>query len=88
MKDVTVQLSKPILVENEEIAELTLREPTVKDLLAQDKVAGDMARMVLMVGQLANLPKSSVEQLTAKDFTRTASKVADFLDDGPATGVI
>ena len=86
MSNVTVTLSKAIMVEGVEVQELTLREPTVKDLLAQDRIVGDTAQMVALIGALADIPDSSVKQIVARDFVKLTKVVGDFLDDGQATG--
>lgn len=82
MSTVTVTLSKPINVEGVEVTELTLREPTVKELLAQDKVVGETAQMVAMVAALADIPDASMKQISARDFVKLSKAVGDFLDDG------
>lgn len=82
MSNVTVALSKPINVEGMDVSELTLREPTVKDLLAQDRVVGETAQMVAMVAALADIPDACVKQITARDFVKLSKVIGDFLDDG------
>lgn len=86
MSNVTVTLRKAINVEGVDVQELTLREPTVKDLLAQDRIVGDNAQMVALISALADIPDSSVKQIAARDFVKLAKVVGDFLDDGQATG--
>lgn len=86
MTDVSVQLSQPILVENEEVTELTLREPTVKDMRAVGKIEDDMEQSIDMIGRLSGLAPSSLDQVKARDFVRLSAVVADFLDDGQETG--
>lgn len=86
MSTVTITLCKPIQVEGEALSELTLREPTVKDLLAQDKITGETAQMAAMLEALADIPRSAVLQISAKDFVRCVQVVSDFLDDGQPTG--
>lgn len=86
MNDPVIVLSKPIKVEGQDVYEITLREPTVKEMLAQDKVSGDTEAMVVMVEALAELPRPAVLQIVARDFVRCVSVVTGFLADGQTTG--
>lgn len=81
-----VKLSKPIKLEGQEVWELKLREPTVAELLAQDEVEGEVAQLALMTELLAEIPRSAVLQIAAKDFGKCAEAVMSFLDDTPTIG--
>jgi len=92
----TVQLSKPITAHGEETAELTFREPTVKDIrqigLPQRLVPSTDGESVSVevradiVGQyiarLAAIPMSSVKQLSIKDFNACTGVVMGFFNGG------
>lgn len=87
MSNVTVTLSKAINVEGVEVQELTLREPTVKDLQVYDKAGGsELNKTLAMVEQLADIPRPAINALAAKDFFKLSKVIEDFLDDTPPTG--
>lgn len=82
MDDVTVLLSRPINVEGEQVQELTLTEPTVKDLAAIKKIKDDMAQDLELIGRLAKVPPPALKNLTAKDFGRLQKELMNFLGYG------
>jgi hypothetical protein len=86
MTDVIVQLSKPIQAHGEEVTELTIREPTVKDLRAVSKITNEMDSNLRLAELLTGLPTSSMDQVTTKDYACIQKVIGDFLDDGQETG--
>jgi hypothetical protein len=87
MADKTVKLRAPIKAQGQELQELTFREPTGVDLAAigmpftvgQDgglNIA--TAPMARMMARLANIPPSSIGQLSAPDWMAAAMEVLGF----------
>lgn len=74
---VVVPLSKPIQAHGEELAQLTLRPPTGRDLrtcgmpfrIGEDaSVSVDAQAMARMISALAAIPPSGVDHLSAADW--------------------
>lgn len=98
---VTVPLKHPVTAHGEEVGELTLREPTTKDIMeiglptllvpsSDGQSVGVEIRQKVVgryVSRLAQIPMSSVESLNPGDFARCSAAVMDFfgMDDGAAT---
>ena len=83
----TITLKHPITADGREVAELTLRRPKVRDLERMDKVAGEMAKAVTLVADLAEISPDQVRELDAEDFTAVAERLGGFLGGGlPASG--
>lgn len=86
-------LSEPITVGGEEVTELTLRKPTV-DMLSGTTlhVGADggiiiSADIVLKVfGKLANIPPSSVKQISGDDYMRMVEVYTRFFGQSQETG--
>ena len=89
----TFELSGPIRVGGEEVTELTLRKPTV-EMLQGTKLAltGDGgllidADVVIKVfGLLANIPPSSVKQISGDDYMQMVEVYTRFFGTSPQTG--
>lgn len=90
-----VMLHRPIRAHGEELRELTLREPTGRDLricglpyrvTQNEEVVVDGAVMARLVVNLAAIPMSSVDQLSAPDFQEVTGVVMGFFRPG-ATAV-
>ena len=82
-----IKLKHPITADGREVAELTLRRPKVRDLERMDKVAGEMAKVVALVADLAELAPDQVRELDAEDFSAVAEALGDFLEGvRPASG--
>jgi hypothetical protein len=87
MANTEIQLTQPINAYNEEVSVLKIREPNVGDLKAMDGVTGDIAKVCKLIERLASIPASSVEAISASDFTnKIAPVVAGFLGDSLPTG--
>lgn len=88
VKRVTVQLSEPIMVENQEVASLTLRRPKAGDLIVTDHAKGDMGKTFALLERLTATPESSLRELEMEDFAELSEKLADFLPDSLRTGAL
>jgi hypothetical protein len=83
-------LKKPILAMGEEKTVLKFREPTGADLIAVQnpvifypyavpvKIEHDMPKMVAMIARLANIPSSSVAQISPQDLIGIAWLLSPF----------
>lgn len=96
MSGTTVPLSKPVTAHGESLSELTLREPTTKDIIELGLptliIPGDDGQstgvelrqkvIARYVSRLASIPMSSVEALTIKDFSLATAAVMSFFGSG------
>lgn len=79
----TVTLTRPIVQDGREIAEITLRRPKVGDLRRMDKVpGGDLTKTLWMIGALASLTPQEVDDLDAADLDAIARVIAGFTGKG------
>ena len=89
----TFKLSEPIRVGGEEVTELTLRKPTV-DMLQGTKLAvtGDGGLLVdadvvmKVFSKLADIPPSSVKQISGDDYMRMVEVYTRFFGKSLETG--
>ena len=79
----SITLKHPITVDGREVSEISLRRPKVRDLERMDKVSGEMAKAVAMVGDLAELTPDQVREIDAEDFSAVAEKLGDFFRGRP-----
>jgi hypothetical protein len=78
---VDIQLSKPIKVGGAEVAALRMREPTVADQMAMDKVSGsDAERELVLVANLCLVAPSDLHQLTLRDYKKVQAALVAFTD--------
>ena len=90
----TIQLAQPIRAHGEDVSELTLREPTVKDSMDLGQpflvILGDgdtgIRIQQKVIGQyivrLAGIPMSSVEAMSLNDFSAAQAVVLGFFGAG------
>lgn len=82
----TIKLSKAIVAHGEELTELTLREPTGKDIrTCGSHITGngrggsiDTEAIARYISALAEIPPSSVDLLSGADFLKAQSAVLGF----------
>lgn len=87
-----VPLRKPIQAHGEELTSLTLRRPTGRELrivgvpllfLAGGGVLMEPAAMAGMIGELASVPPSSLDQLVGSDYSALAIAVMKAISAAP-----
>lgn len=91
----TVELTKPITAYGEPRDNITLREPTVRDIRDCgypfriddtgenfEPIASAIARYI---SKLAGIPMGSVDQMTPQDFNRAMGEIIGFFVESPAT---
>lgn len=93
---VTIKLSRPVKAHDEELAEITLREPTAEDVMqigspqllvpsADGESAGVEIRAKIIgqyVTRLASIPPSSVKAMSLADFMQCQQAVMGFFGGG------
>jgi len=90
-----VTLSKPIQAHDEDISEVTFREPTGKDTARCGvvfNVTTDGDQLVIaagpmhkMIAALAGIPISSVDQMSGKDWNTCAMVILPLFVEGETT---
>ena len=81
--------SKPITVIDQQVASVTLREPTGADLVKAGDPAQTVAYGFRLAEILANLPSGTVGKLPARDALALSRLAVGFLaDDPPPTSSI
>lgn len=97
MSGITIKLSKPVKAHGEDVSELTLREPTTKDVRdlgfpyaidieGQSRLIFDANVVAKYVVKLAGVPMSSVDQLQLPDFQALQGVVQGFFGRSEADG--
>ena len=95
-----VALSRPVMAHGVELSELTLREPTTKDVIelglptliiasADGGGTGVEIRQPVIaryISRLAQVPMGTVEKLSLPDFSRATAAVMDFFGMGDGEG--
>ena len=91
-----IPLSKPIKAHGDEVSEISMREPTTKDIIelglptliipgADGQSTGVEIRQPVVaryISRLAAIPMGSVESLAVKDFSLCTAAVMSFFGSG------
>lgn len=84
---IKIGLRHPLEHGNEEIREIVFKRPLkVKDLKGVRITNLAFDDFALVIGRLANLPASVIEQMEIADFAAVMEVVSGFLDGIPGTG--
>lgn len=85
---IIVPLSKPITVEGKEVTELSLRAPTLGDLITAETVGKDnnLAKVAATLAAMADVPLPAFHSLSARDFARVNEMAAPLLGRGEQDG--
>lgn len=82
-----IQLKYPIIFNDEQVTEITLPERLkLKHLKAMDAMTGEVGKIAALIGSMANLPMSAVDQIDVEDFNAIAEVAGDFLGKPLAIG--
>lgn len=85
----TVRLSQPISWEGQEITEVTITKPKVKDLKRMNAQLADiddqLEQGIAMAAALSGLPVEAIEELDTDDFTAVSEVIADFFPQATAS---
>lgn len=78
---VDITLSKPIKIDGAEVSALRMREPTVADQLAMDRIGGaDADKELGLFAMLCMVQPTDLHQLTLRDYKKVQAAFAGFLD--------
>lgn len=77
---VEIKLEYPIDDGGQKVEKLTIRRPTVLDLMVMDGVEGNIAKTVRMISQLCDLPIEVIQTLDVSDYNKASDKVVGFLE--------
>ncbi|WP_425383685.1 phage tail assembly protein [Wolbachia endosymbiont (group A) of Microdon myrmicae] len=75
----TITLNNPITVDGVSVSELSMREPTVGDMLAIECVEGEARKEVALAANLTSMPREVIEKLLIKDYVKIQKVLRDFL---------
>ena len=77
---VDIPLAKPLTIDGAPVSALRMREPTLGDQLAMDKLPGSEAeKEVALVANLCQVAPTDLHALTAKDFKKVQAALMGFL---------
>lgn len=75
----TVTLQFPVNVDGEDITELRIRRPKMRDIKRAQKHKDDIERSMSLISDLAEISPKAVEELDAADFTAASKIVGEFM---------
>ena len=75
----TRTLKHPITVDGQEITEISLRRPKVRDTKLANRKKDEIEQSVEMIAMLAELKPSTIEELDVEDFTAVATEMGKLL---------
>lgn len=75
----TITLQYPVTVAGEEIAELHLRRPKMRDMKRAQKHKDDLEKSIHMIADLAEVSPTVVEELDTADFAAVSNKLGEFM---------
>jgi hypothetical protein len=75
-----IKLTETIKIDGVVISELTLRRPKVRDRLAVERLGNsDAEKEVVLIANLADIPKDAVEDLDLADYAKIQEALQGFL---------
>ncbi|MFV0408679.1 MAG: phage tail assembly protein [Paracoccus sp. (in: a-proteobacteria)] len=74
-----VKLQYPITVAGEEITELRIRRPKMRDMKSANKVKDDLEKSLKMIVDLAEITPEAADELDPVDFSKAAGVVGNFM---------
>lgn len=77
---VDVALSRPVEIAGAKVQVVRMREPTVGDQLAIDKIQGDSAKEMTLFANLCELSPDDLKKLPLKDYRRLQQAFTGFID--------
>ncbi len=75
----TITLEYPFTFQGEEITELTIRRPKMRDMKKSQKHKDDMEKSIAMIADLAEVDPKLIEELDTEDFGTVSAKVGEFM---------
>lgn len=78
---VDVELSRPLEIDGTKVSKLRMREPTVGDQIAVQKMKGDDTdKELAMMANLCEITPEDVQKLTLRDFRRLQEAFLGFTE--------
>ena len=78
-----IKLDHPIQVNGVAMKEIFLRRPKVRDRLVVDKMTvSDAEKEILLIANLAEISRETVEELDLADYTKIQKELQNFLSHG------
>lgn len=82
-----INLKHPIEANGEELKTITLPDRLkAKHLRVTDNAKGDVGKMLALIGEIAQIPPSAVDELDVEDIMAIAEKLGLSLGEFPGTG--
>lgn len=75
----TITLQHPINADGEDITELTIRRPKMRDIKRAQKHKDDIERSMALIADLAEISPKAVEELDAADFEAVSKIVGEYM---------
>lgn len=85
MSKETYRLQHPITVAGQEIIELEVRRPKLRDMKKAQQVKNDLERSIKMLADLTEQPPATIEELDMVDFDGLSKMVDAFMPDAEAS---
>ena len=82
----TVTLGAPVSDGSKEYTEITLREPTVGEMVKATTNVSGIQSTVLLVSLVSGVPRAAIERVPMRKFAECSSFLDRFLRDDQATG--
>ena len=80
MDKIVIALQYPVRVNGQEITELHMRRPKVRDRLVVEKISGSQAeKEVRFIANLCEVAPGDIEELDMADYTKVQEAVTNFL---------
>ncbi|HBG94701.1 MAG TPA: phage tail assembly protein [Chromatiaceae bacterium] len=80
MEKTTIKLRYPLRVNGQEVTEIQLRRPKVRDRLAVEKMSASQAeKEVRFIANLCEMAPDEIEELDMADYTKIQETVTGFL---------
>lgn len=77
--DETYPLEYPFTYKGEEVTELTIRRPKLRDLKKADKIKDELTKSISMLADLAEIEPTALDEMDPHDFNNASKIVAVFL---------
>lgn len=75
----TYELKYPFTHKGEEITELNIRRPKLRDLKKADKIKDELTKSISMLADLAEIETGAMDEMDPEDFNNASMIVARFL---------
>ena len=75
----TIELEYPFEYKGEQVTEITIRRPKMRDMKKAQKHKDDMEKSINMIADLAEVEPKMIEELDTEDFGKVSAKVGEFM---------